>query len=628
VRAFTVPLFAEPLLAGVEVMAPETPSSAVAQCVRHLRLLGATPNLHSSGGITRDTVHIRTGDGDNVAAAIEWPPSAPDTGGARWREMTLQATSGLMAVHGWDAGRPRRLGLGVVSSAAGTLTSAALLAALVARGRGVDVRSVATRAPGAAMLLLAHHLAGATCGDAWTAPAGGSAPGPPFATADGEWVELEVLDPERWKEFWGRLGVEGRELGPAWLAFAFRHSTARCTLPQSLHDATARCTLRELRGVADACRVSLVRVRGYDEVRREWRAGVPPWQLFSAPPTTPVADGAAQPAPRGAGAPLAGVQVVEATSRIQGPMAGRMLALLGADVVRVEPPGGDLARDAPPTAGTVGAGFVTYNHGKECVELDYKSQAGRADLLDLIAGADVFLHNWPFGRADEVRLSEDELLPLFPQLVYAHASGWGHDADRSLPALATDFLVQAHAACGAGLNPLDEQPVPSRLTIVDMMGGLVAAEAMLAGLVLPARTGYGCSVGTSLLGAALDMQEPVLSAMSCGHEGRSCCRPRWDPLERPMATQDGFLVVDVADEQSRRRVAGVCGVAADDDSAIAAAFRSQPAAAWSARLADAGVASAPVRTDLATLPADTTFAPVIEDIEGVCALPASPWRFQ
>src|SRR5438874_474133 len=81
--------------------------------------------------------------------------------------------------------------------------------------------------------------------------------------------------------------------------------------------------------------------------------------------------------PREAGAPvplpLRGIHVVEATTLVQGPLAGRLLQMLGADVTRVEPPGGDPARAVPPAAGADGATFVAYNDGKRAVEIDYKT---------------------------------------------------------------------------------------------------------------------------------------------------------------------------------------------------------------------------------------------------------------
>src|SRR5206468_884055 len=88
--------------------------------------------------------------------------------------------------------------------------------------------------------------------------------------------------------------------------------------------------------------------------------------------------------------PLTGIRVVEATSRIQGPFAGMLLRMLGADVVRIQPPEGDYGRAAR-----------CLHRGKDAVRLDLGTAAGRADLVDLVAGAEVFLHNWRPGKAAE-----------------------------------------------------------------------------------------------------------------------------------------------------------------------------------------------------------------------------------
>lgn len=623
-------------LTGYEFESPETASLAARTCARHLALLGAMPRVRAAPVIA-DREVVRLARSDNGAAAnlicdIAWPATIGASARDAWREVTLQATSGLMALHGVDAGRPRRLGLDVVSNALGIVACQALLAGTLACLRGSDVEHVAVLPAGAAMLVLAHHLAAATCGDRWRPPTGGSAPGPPFATRDGHYVELEVLDPEGWGTFWSGLGVPASELGAAWLAFAFRHVTGTCHLPAALHDATSQRSVAELRRAADACSVGLVVVRGYAEVLPEWLAKRAPWDVQSLDSDSNAKNSANAGARDAAGttaAPLTGIRVVDATSRIQGPLAGRLLALLGADVVHVEPPGGDPARDAPPTAGTVGAAYLTYNHGKRVVELDYKTRAGRSELLDLIAEADVFMHNWRAGRDVAMHLASSDLTRVRPNLVYAHATGWGNAAGAGLPAVATDFIVQAHVACGAGLNPESEQPFPSRLTLVDVTGGLVAAEGILAALLVRERTGRGCTVSTSLFGSALDMQHSVLDGIASGNEhGRRLGRPLWDGLDQPLKAADGYVVVDTADAGSRHRIARACRVGDADPSAVSRAMQSQPAEAVTIALRAEDVQCESVRTDLADLSRDPTYGQAVEAIDGACDVPGSPWCFK
>ena len=150
-------------------------------------------------------------------------------------------------------------------------------------------------------------------------------------------------------------------------------------------------------------------------------------------------------------APLAGIRVVEVTSRLQGPLAALLLRQLGASVIKVEPPGGDFGRKSVPRAGTVGAAYLAYNRRKERLELDYKEPSDRAWLIDLVRDADV-VENWPDGRAEALGLDAPALARVNPALVYVHASGWnrGRTAPR---AIASDYVVQAHAALGDGIIP-------------------------------------------------------------------------------------------------------------------------------------------------------------------------------
>uniref|UniRef100_UPI000375E998 CoA transferase n=1 Tax=Nocardiopsis halotolerans TaxID=124252 RepID=UPI000375E998 len=212
---------------------------------------------------------------------------------------------------------------------------------------------------------------------------------------------------------------------------------------------------------------------------------------------------AAGPPPLGPGAiaPLAGVRVVEATNRVQGPLAGLLLAMLGAEVVRVEPPGGDPMRGVPPLAGECSARFLALNRGKDAVEADLKTPSGRRAARELAATADVLLYNWPPGRAERFGLGPDDLAGDAPGLVHVHADGWGEAAPEP-GALATDYLVQAHGGVAGLLAGPGEDPSPSLLTLTDVLGGILAAEGALAALLSRVRTGSGAHARTALADAA------------------------------------------------------------------------------------------------------------------------------
>lgn len=602
-------------------------------CVRHLSLLATSPGLAPVMGPDGNT-------GGLVAWSIDHPPAPPGDLGPPAEEVIAQAASGLMAVHGREVGRPRRLGLDVASGAAGILGAQGVLAAMVGRSRGHRIASATTSTLAGALAFLSHHVAAATSSDPWMPDTTGPAPGPPFCTADGHWVELEALTPEAWKSFWVGLGVPTADLGPSWLALAFRPNVARCRLPPGLHEAVASRSLAEVLAVAASSGAAVCRLRGYAELLAG-RSGAPPYPRGTGPAqaTPPWSITAREPAsagPRsssnGGKGPLEGVRVVEATSRVQGPLAGLLLAMLGADVTKVEPPGGDGARLVPPTAGSEGAAFLAYNRGKSFVELDYRTPIGRCELEELAAGADVFLHNWRTGRAEELGLDAESLGRINPSLIHAQAAGWG-EGERCVPVIATDSLVQAHCGYGDGLNPGDEPAAPSSLTLVDVAGGLVACEAVLAALLLRERTGAGSAVTTSLMSAAMDLQAPVLDAMAAGREqGRRAGRPTWGPLERPVETADGFVAVG-ADGRARSVLRRLCGVAdaagdgASTEALIARRLGHLGAAEWVDRLGEAGVPAAVVVEDLATLPGDPCVGPLLQHVEGACWAPGPPWRF-
>ena len=476
-------------------------------CSRHLTLLGVEP-----GG-------------------LELTISGSECG-----ELHAQALSGLMAVNGRAWGGPRPLDLEVCSVAAGILGATGVLAALVANRRGAAVRRVETSTLDAALCFLRHHLAIATCGAALparlTAPGHGAA----FVSEDGHPVELDFLDQRSWAGFWLELGAERDDVGRGWLPFVFRYNFATCALPAGLERVGSSHSLAGLVEAAARHSAGLRVARAGPEPG--WH-DLPPWRLEGLLPSpSPLAGEVGRPRPGGgslrltseasvrpgaapssgpppvAGAtsspargegpsfslPLDGIRVVEITSRVQGPLAGRLLQLLGATVTRVEPPGGDPARAVPPAAGGTGATFVAYNDGKRAVEIDYKTPAGRGQLDELLAGADVFLYNWPHGRAEKLGLEPAALARRSPSLVCCHATGWPGGSGEA-GAMGTDTLVQAHLGLATG-----EPPHTSQVTVVDVLGGLVACEGVLAGLLRREVLGRGWAIETSLASAAMTVQ--------------------------------------------------------------------------------------------------------------------------
>lgn len=607
------------------------PALAASTCARRLAPLGVRPRTDPAagpGGLALDWEG--PGCSNPLDVELSWFGPA-DVGARHGSEPVVQAMAGLMAVHGRDAGGPRRLGLEVASVATGILAAHAVLAAAIGRSRGLEITGVHSSVLQAGLLLVSHRVAADSSGSEWVPAPPGPAPGPPFRSADGSWFEIETLDPLAWKAFWERLGAGGADLAWAWALFRPRYFRGTCTLPRGLHEATSAVPLAEIAAAAEACAVSLRRAREYDEVMADLdpSSGHPATRPGAG--HAPARPGAEVP-PRPGDLPLSGLRVVEATSRMQGPLAGLLLQAFGAHVVRVEPPGGDLFRTVPPLLGDTGSFFLTFNRGKEPVELDLRTRGGRDDLVDLVAGADVFLQNWRPGRAAEWALEAGDLAAANPRLVYAHASGWG-DRPELAHIVGTDFLVQAHAGVGAGVNPQGEPPIPSRALLTDYTGALVTCEAVLAGLLDSQRTGRGQEVDASLLAGALALQAHVLDALATGEEnGRRRGRPVWGLLDQPLRTADGLLTVTVGDDEDLRRMCRACDVdpagapAAGVEALLAERIAGGAAARWVDELTRAGVACAPVCTDLGALPADPALAGLFEPLAAAASVPRTPWR--
>lgn len=358
--------------------------------------------------------------------------------------------------------------------------------------------------------------------------------------------------------------------------------------------------------------------------------GAAPWALGLLRPgttgATPTAASAGSaPTPE---RPLAGLTVLEAGRRIQAPLAAHLLGLLGADVIRIEPPGGDPLRGMPPACSGVSARWLALNRGKRAVEIDIKAAADRRRLREMAAEADVFLHNWAPGKAAELGLDAEDFAAVNPALVHAYTSGW---ADRLTDApMGTDFMVQARTGVGEAVRPHGEPAAPSLMTLLDVLGGLLGAEAVLAGLLLRERGGHGghgghggqgghgghglrdghgvhgVRVDSSLLGAADTLTAPALRRAARGADPR---RPAG--FRHPLPTADGWVAPGDA----------CAGAAAAYD------LRELPTEEAVRQLRAHGLTATAVTTDLSDLHHDPRFAGSISrDAHGAPAVP-DPWSF-
>ncbi|WEB44622.1 CoA transferase [Streptomyces yunnanensis] len=563
-----------------------------------MRALGATTVESAPAG---DAAHLTVGGPElgKVTADTVWADLCPEADVTD--EATAQATTGVMHVHGRRDGRPLGLAVDYAATCAAVATVQGLLAALLGQVRGGRATHVTCGADRAALLAVSQYIAaaGAPEAEAVVLEPGG----PPFTAGCGTRFELEALEPTAWAGFWRRLGTPEQAIRSGWRPFQFRYATACAPLPEELHTATRAASWARIRQAATASGAEVCRLHTLADRVAEATADAP-WTFA---PSTSIG----VPPPRDLGCedarPLSGFTVLEAGRRIQAPLAAHLLGLLGADVIRVEPPGGDPLRGMPPCCSDVSARWLALNRGKRAVQIDVKSPIGQAELRELVAGADVFLHNWAPGRAERFGLDADHLAAVNPRLVHAYTSGWGGH----LPGapMGTDFMVQARTGVGEAARPADEPTAPSLMTLIDVLGGLLGAEAVLAALLLRERTGHGVRVESSLLGAAETLTAPALRRAGVGREPR---RPAG--FRRPLPTADRWIAP--ADDSART---------ANTQSGHLARLSSHEAVAV---LRDQGLTATVVTTDLAALPTDPRLRGALtRDPHGSLVVP-SPWRFE
>jgi crotonobetainyl-CoA:carnitine CoA-transferase CaiB-like acyl-CoA transferase len=191
-------------------------------------------------------------------------------------------------------------------------------------------------------------------------------------------------------------------------------------------------------------------------------------------------------------APLTGVRVVEMSHMIMGPSCGMFLAMLGAEVIKVEPPEGDKTRHLT----GMGRGFFpTFNRGKKSVTLDLKAEAGRAALEKLLATADVFVENFRDRSLAKMGFAPERLRETFPGLIVASCKGFLHGPYENRTAM--DEVVQMMTGMAYMTGPTG-RPLRIGSSANDIMGGLFGAFAVLGALLARKETGDGVAVRVGL----------------------------------------------------------------------------------------------------------------------------------
>jgi len=199
---------------------------------------------------------------------------------------------------------------------------------------------------------------------------------------------------------------------------------------------------------------------------------------------------------------LTGLTVVDLSLFLPGPMMTMMLADQGAEVIKVEPPGGDPAREQAPFEAGQSVWFRNLNRGKRSVAIDLKSDAGRDQLWALIETADVFVEGFRPGVVDRLGFGYDAVAARNPRIVYCSISAFGQQGSLAHHP-AHDMAVQALAGFMSINDGPDGTPVVPGVPSADMAAGLTALSAVLMALIGREKSGRGDRIDTAMFDALL-----------------------------------------------------------------------------------------------------------------------------
>jgi crotonobetainyl-CoA:carnitine CoA-transferase CaiB-like acyl-CoA transferase len=342
--------------------------------------------------------------------------------------------------------------------------------------------------------------------------------------------------------------------------------------------------------------------------------------------------------------PLAGLLVADFSRILAGPYATMLLADLGADVVKVEGPGGDDTRTwQPPVRDGVATYYLGVNRGKRSVALDLKDDGDLAAARELARRADVLIENFRPGGLARYGLDYDSVAAGNPGLVYASISGFG-SGPKGAPLPGYDLIVQAISGLMSLTGRPDGEPYRAGISVFDVMAGLHATIGVLAALHKRAETGRGQHVEVNLLSSALSGLVNHSSAFVAGgvvpyRMGNS--HPSLFPYE-PLPCADGDLIITAGNDGQFRKLCQVLGLpelpedprfARNQDRTanrhqlrplLVERLRTRPKMEWFREIIAAGVPCGPINT----IDGGVAFAeevgldPVVRVGEGASAVPS------
>jgi alpha-methylacyl-CoA racemase len=342
--------------------------------------------------------------------------------------------------------------------------------------------------------------------------------------------------------------------------------------------------------------------------------------------------------------PLAGIKVLDFTALVPGPLAGLMLAEAGAQVIKIEPPGGEGMRAPPASWGDLSALFALINRGKRSLALNLKDEAVRAKLAPLIAEADVLLEGFRPGVMARLGLDDAAVRAINPRIVYCAITGYGQDGPKAQrPGHDVTYIAETGLLALSTGQP--DAPTLPPVLIADLMGGSYPAVlAITMALFQRERTGQGAFLDISMTSG---MFLPTFWAWAQGLAGRGWPAPGGhiftgaSPRYRIYPAADGGLVaVGALEDKFWADFCSAIGLADElrDDTAdpqriiaaVAACVAERPARHWRETFARVECCAAVV-TGLEAALRDPHFAPLAAagraTLSGDAAIPALPMPF-
>ena len=252
---------------------------------------------------------------------------------------------------------------------------------------------------------------------------------------------------------------------------------------------------------------------------------------------------------------LAGLRVLDFSTTIAGPHCARMLADMGAEVIKIEAADGETMRTRPPVRNGCSTAFGQLNVGKKSLVLDLKSDGAKDVIRRLAARTDIVVENFRPGVMRRLKLDYDRLAPLNEGLIYCSISGYGQNGPSAeLPA----YAPVIHAASGYDMAHLAYQPGRERpdycgIYHADVLTGVYAFGAITSALCQRSQTGRGQHIDVSMLESMLNLT--LNEVQSSQFPVKQTTRPIFGPIE----TRDGYVMVAIASEKTFQRLMKVIG---------------------------------------------------------------------